>query len=103
MSGQYTVRSTNRALDHKKMYEGDSLEMLECEIPFSESKKCIDSPNTVIEMIVASFPKHEKLSALMSFQKSHKAEASIAIVAQVFAFCCCFFIVVTEKHVFYGL
>lgn len=42
------------------MYEGDNLEMLECKIAFSESKKCIDSLNTVIEMIVASFPMCEK-------------------------------------------
>lgn len=80
------------------MYEGDNLEMLECKIAFSESKKCIDSLNTVIEMIVASFPMCEKWFGLMSFQKSHKTEAFIALVAQVFAFSV--YIFPTEKHGF---
>lgn len=83
------------------MYEGDNLRMLECKIPFSGSKKRIDSLNTVIEMIVASFVMCEKWFDLMSFQKSHRAGASVTVVVQVFAFS--FYIFATEKHVFYSL
>lgn len=47
-------------LTTKQMYEGDNLQMLECKIPFSGSKNCIDCLNMVIEMIVASFAMCEK-------------------------------------------
>lgn len=83
------------------MYEGDNLQMLESKISFSGSKKCIDSLNMVIEMIVASFVMCEKWFDLMSFQKSHRAGVSIALAVQKFIFS--FYIFATEKHVFYSL
>lgn len=55
------------------MYEGDSLQILECKVPFSGRKNCIDSLNMVIEMIVVSFAVCEKGFDLMSFQNPYRA------------------------------
>ena len=83
------------------MYEADNLQMLESRIPFTGSKKCIDSLNMVIEMIVACLAMCEKWFDLMSFLKSYRAGLSVALAVQLFAFS--IYIFATEKYAFYSL
>lgn len=77
------------------MYEGDSLQILECKVPFSGRKNCIDSLNMVIEMIVWSVWKRIWSNVIPEPSQSR------VLVVQVFAFG--FYIFVTENHVFYIL